>query len=129
MKESISCSTPYMLCMLVYIKSNGIFIRNNEVYEREREIGSIVCTTRTVGMFPFSLLEKCTFAYLFFWREREIQKYRVSLLLYIDVCIKNYICKYSFEQDVFVKHNAPDNGQFQRRPRSQGQVERSCHKK
>ena len=24
------------------------------------------------------------------------------------------------EQDVFVKHNAPDNGQFQRRPRSQG---------
>ena len=26
------------------------------------------------------------------------------------------------EQDVFVKHNAPDNGQFQRRPRSQGQI-------
>ena len=33
------------------------------------------------------------------------------------------------KQDVFVKHNAPDNGQFQRRLRSQGQVERSCHKK
>ena len=26
------------------------------------------------------------------------------------------------KQDVFVKHNAPDNGQFQRRPRSQGQI-------
>ena len=26
------------------------------------------------------------------------------------------------QQDVFVKHNAPDNGQFQRRPRSQGQI-------
>ena len=39
------------------------------------------------------------------------------------------------EQDVFVKHNAPDNGKFQRRPRSQITrtnilipVERSCHK-
>ena len=27
---------------------------------------------------------------------------------------------FHIEQDVFVKHNAPDNGQFQRRPRSQG---------
>ena len=27
-----------------------------------------------------------------------------------------------FKQDVFVKHNAPDNGQFQRRPISQGQI-------
>ena len=27
-----------------------------------------------------------------------------------------------FKQDVFVKHNAPDNVQFQRRPRSQGQI-------
>ena len=27
-----------------------------------------------------------------------------------------------YKQDVFVKHNAPDNGQFQRRPRSQGQI-------
>ena len=26
------------------------------------------------------------------------------------------------KQDVFVKHNAPDSGQFQRRPRSQGQI-------
>ena len=26
------------------------------------------------------------------------------------------------KQDVFVKHNAPDNGHFQRRPRSQGQI-------
>ena len=26
------------------------------------------------------------------------------------------------KQDVFVKHNAPDNGQFQRRPRSQRQI-------
>ena len=26
------------------------------------------------------------------------------------------------KQDVFVKHNAPDNGQFQPRPRSQGQI-------
>ena len=26
------------------------------------------------------------------------------------------------QQDVFVKHNAPDNGQFQWRPRSQGQI-------
>ena len=26
------------------------------------------------------------------------------------------------KQDVFVKHNAPDNSQFQRRPRSQGQL-------
>ena len=26
------------------------------------------------------------------------------------------------KQDVFVKHNAPDNGQFQRRPRSQGKI-------
>ena len=26
------------------------------------------------------------------------------------------------KQDVFVKHNAPDNGHFQRRPRSQGQL-------
>ena len=26
------------------------------------------------------------------------------------------------KQDVFVKHNAPDNGKFQRRPRSQGQI-------
>ena len=26
------------------------------------------------------------------------------------------------EQDVFVKYNAPDNGQFQRRPRSQVQM-------
>ena len=26
------------------------------------------------------------------------------------------------KQDVFVKHNAPDNGQFQRRPISQGQI-------
>ena len=25
------------------------------------------------------------------------------------------------KQNVFVKHNAPDNGQFQQRPRSQGQ--------
>ena len=27
-----------------------------------------------------------------------------------------------FKEDVFVKHNASDNGQFQRRPRSQGQI-------
>ena len=27
-----------------------------------------------------------------------------------------------YKQDVFVKHNAPDNGQFQRRQRSQGQI-------
>ena len=26
------------------------------------------------------------------------------------------------KQDMFVKHNAPDNGQFQRRPISQGQI-------
>ena len=26
------------------------------------------------------------------------------------------------KQDVFVKHNAPDNGQFLRWPRSQGQI-------
>ena len=26
------------------------------------------------------------------------------------------------KQDVFAKHNAPDNGQFQLRPRSQGQI-------
>ena len=26
------------------------------------------------------------------------------------------------KQDEFVKHNAPDNGQFQRRQRSQGQI-------
>ena len=76
-----------------------------------------------------SVYWKNVLSHIYFFGEREIQKYRVSLLLYIDVCIKNYICKYSFEQDVFVKHNAPDNGQFQRRPRSQGQVERSCHKK
>ena len=27
----------------------------------------------------------------------------------------------NIKQDVLLKHNAPDNGQFQRRPRSQGQ--------
>ena len=27
-----------------------------------------------------------------------------------------------YEQNVFVKHNALDNGQFQQRPRSQGQI-------
>ena len=31
--------------------------------------------------------------------------------------------RHNTKQDVFVKHNAPDNyGQFQRRPRSQGQI-------
>ena len=30
--------------------------------------------------------------------------------------------KLEIKQDVFVKHNAPDNGQFQQRPRSQGQI-------
>ena len=42
--------------------------------------------------------------------------------------------EYHHKQDVFVKHNAPDNGQFQLRQRSQGNiflipVERSCQKK
>ena len=35
--------------------------------------------------------------------------------------LKYFILKIK-KQDVFVKHNAPDNGQFQRRPRSQGQI-------
>ena len=30
--------------------------------------------------------------------------------------------KFYFNQDMFVKHNAPDNGQFQRGPRSQGKI-------
>ena len=33
------------------------------------------------------------------------------------------------KQDVFVKHNAPNNGPFQRRPRSQGQIFWYRHKK
>ena len=35
----------------------------------------------------------------------------------------NQCIKHQFKQDVFVKLNAPDNGQlFQRRPTSQGQI-------
>ena len=38
----------------------------------------------------------------------------------ILVCVNEG--SFHIEQDVFVKHNASDNGKFQRRPRSQGQI-------
>ena len=52
----------------------------------------------------------------------EFQKY--TQLSYSDrTKFEIYVLKLhvhsSFKQDVFVKHNAPDNVQFQRRPRSQ----------
>ena len=40
------------------------------------------------------------------------------MLYYIEKLFQ----KSTQKQDVFVKHNAPDNGQFQRRPRSQRQI-------
>ena len=45
------------------------------------------------------------------------------LRLLISINTSDYILTLiRSKQDVFVKLNAPDNGQFQRRPRSQGQI-------
>ena len=64
----------------------------------------------------------------------EIQRH--LLYIYIHITLFCFLTKKNTpsilkneKQDVFVKHYAPDNGQFQRRPRSQGPVERSYHKK
>ena len=40
----------------------------------------------------------------------------------VSISISRKWNEFLTKQDVFVKHNAPDNGQFQRRPRSQGQI-------
>ena len=62
---------------------------------------------------------------IFFQMKKPLQNYGDNnknyhfLVLTLKV---QYIIRTKSKQDVFVKHNAPDNGQFQRRPRSQGQI-------
>ena len=61
-----------------------------------------------------------------FWKNRSTIDQLVRLETFIRDAFVNREHAVSvffyLEQDVFVKHNAPDNGQFQRRPRSQGQL-------
>ena len=48
----------------------------------------------------------------------RINRYENSCNLFSKVCGSES----QGEQDVFVKHNTPDNGQLQRKPRSEGQI-------
>ena len=63
------------------------------------------------------LLNKLLFA------KQEAQGHITYLRTFFTIYKPMFIPAYWIKkQDVFVKHNAPDNGQFQRRPRSQGQI-------
>ena len=63
---------------------------------------------------------------MWFWKNRSTIDQLVRLETFIRDAFVNkehaVSVFFDLEQDVFVKHNAPDNGQFQRRPRSQRQI-------
>ena len=71
----------------------------------------------------------CFNLYCLSWRPIECPysykkwyKFIVPVHYFIMSSLWKILVDFIQEQDVFVKHNALDNGQFQQRPRSQGQI-------